>query len=293
MAKTKEAQETPETLATPSPTMTISADALQTLLTKITEYDSKISAASGNDTAARKAFIEEITNANADEVNGMVTNLMEQLAALEGPVLVGLVTRLTDRFKTELEPQVNTWVDAEFPKQTPGDTADVPALKEARKALMDQFKALRTVLDTFSIPNEHIPDPKRTGGGRPAGSTNSGSSVKNGANKEKYRYVLDGKDRPGSQNTFSALAYYATDGCATDGSKRWGSKRLKEFLGENGIKFGEDDSWEVELPNKKKIGARRLTDSDLVEFGIDPNAAPEQKNGSTETPATETAPVAV
>lgn len=256
----------------------INADALSDLAGKIGELDTKIASASGNDSAARKSFIEQVTNEHADDVNTLISNLLEQLKAKEPVILVGLVTRLNEALKTDLEPVVNTWVDAEFPKTKVDSTVDVGALKEERKSQLTLFKALREVLNTFKIKNDHIPDPKRSGGGRPIGSTTgSGADSKTGLNKEGYRYLLDGKKRPKSQNSLSSLCYYSTEGVPAKLNpddkappKRMSTKELKGYLKEHNIDFGPQDTWEIELPNGKKIGASRFSDADKVEFGIDP-----------------------
>lgn len=253
-------------------TIQISAEELSGLAEQIAKLDTKIASASGSDTAARKAFIEELITKNADRVDGTVTGLIEQLAEVDIAVLVGLVTRLEERMKAELTPKVDAYVDVEFPKTQTGTKEEVGALREARKELLTQFKALREVLNTFKIDTSGIPDPKRSGGGRPSGS-GGGKGSKTGENKEGYRYLIDGKGRPPSQNSFSSLAFYATIGvpaAVKDGTdrERWGAPELKDFLVKAGIKFGEDDTWEAKLPNDRVVAARRMTEEDKIEFGI-------------------------
>lgn len=280
-----------DTKETPAPsggaTIQISADELGGLATKISELDTKIASASGSDTAAKKAFVEGLVAQNADQVNSSVDGLIEQLRAVEPAVLAGMVARLEERIKADLEPTVNEFVDAEFAKQQPADKADVGALREQRKELFTQFRALREVLGTFKIDTSHIPDPKRSGGGRPAGS-GGGGSRRSGENKEGYRYLIDGKGRPPSQNTFSSLAFYGTIGVPkavnpSDTTERWGAPQLKDFIKEKGVNFPEDVTWEVDLPNGKKIGARKMTEQDRAEFGLNVEPTP------TETEAAETA----
>lgn len=275
--------------ATETASVQINAEALQNLATKINEMDTTLASASGNDSAARKSFIEQVTSKHSDEVDGLVASLIEQLKGKEPELLVGLVNRLNESLKTDLEPVVNGWVDIEFPKTKVDSNVDVAALKEERKSQITLFKALREVLNTFKIKNDHIPDPKRSGGGRPVGSTTGSGEGKSGLNKENYRYWLDGKKRPKSQNGISSLCYYSTEGVPAKldpenkaPRKRWSTKELKDFLKNQGIDFGTQDEWEVELPNGKKIGATRFSDADKVEFGItdDAPAAP------AEAPAT-------
>ncbi len=260
----------------------VSAETLDAYGKQITDLDAKIAAASGSDTAGKKAWIENLIAQNQQDVDGYASSIIEQIGSLDLPLLVGLVTKLEERMKADLHPKVDEYVNTEYPKTK--TTEDVEGLRNTRKELLVQFKALRSVLATFGINTDHIEDPKRSGGGRPAGS---GTSKKSGANKEGYRYAIDGKDRPASQNSFSSVAFYATEGCPakvalSNGAseedakklpKKWGAKELKEFLGTNGVNFGTDDSFNVVLPNGKSVSARRLTDQDKIELGIVDDAA--------------------
>lgn len=268
----------------------IDADALAEYGRQIAELDAKIASASGSDTVAKKAFVEQLITNNADQVNSITDNLISQLGEVDLPVLAGLLTKLEERLKADLAPKVEDYVNTEFPKTQTTSKEDVEGLKVQRKELLVQFKALREVLNTFKIPNDHVPDPKRSGGGRPAGSGGGGSS-KTGANKEGYRYFIDGKKRPRTQNSFSSVAFYATDGIpalqlkekltaegadpadvetkAKAAPKKLPTKDLKDFIvQETGADFGTLDEWEVTLPNGKKVSARRYTDEDKVDLGI-------------------------
>lgn len=284
---------TDEKAAPSTPQMAISADVLENLGQTITGIDLRIVSASGSDSQAKRAFVESIVAKHTAQAEETSTNLIAQLRELEPEMLVALVTALQDDLKTELQPVVDGWVDEEFPKTQTESKEDVAALREERKTLVGHFKAMRELLNAFKIPNEHVLDPKRVGGGRPAGSGGGGDNAKSGKNKEGYRYIMDGKERPPSQNSFSSLAYYSTAGVPKalnpDSTiARWGAKELKAHIAEKGINFGADgdNEWTVELPNGKTIGARRLTPQDLTEFGIDESA---DTNGDA---ATEDATVA-
>lgn len=263
----------------------VSADTLAEFAKRITDLDAKIAAASGSDAQAKRAWIDSLIAQNQAEVDGYVNSLIEQLGNIDLPILVGLVTRLEERVKSDLEPRVTAYVDEEFPKSQTDTQEDVGQLRETRKELLVQFRALREVLKTFKIDTDHIPEPRRGGGGRPAGSGGGGgASAKSGNNKEGYRYLMDGKPRPPSQNSFSSLAFYATNGCPAKvleqqglspeeakqkaESKKWGAPQLKTYLQQEGVNFGQDDTWEVTLPNGTKIGARRFTEQDKIELKL-------------------------
>jgi hypothetical protein len=279
----------------------LSAEELEKIGTQIAGLDTKIASASGSDTAARKAWVEQLINENADTVNGIADSVVKQLGDLDMPVLVGLLTRLEDRLKADLAPKVDQYVASEFPKTQTTGKEEVEGLRTQRKELLNNFKALRAVLDAFNIDSSHIQDPKRSGGGRPAGSGTGSGVGKSGANKEGYRYSIDGKPRPKSQNSFSSVAFYATDGCpakvlesegltpdeakAKASSKKWGATELKAFIAEQGVNFGEQDEFEVTLPNGKKVSARRFTEQDKIELGID-DSAPAETPVPAEAPVT-------
>jgi len=264
---------------------------------QIGTLDEQISASSGSEAAMRKSVTARYATENSGMIDQLMTSFLPQLAKLELAVLVGFLDALPERIEDEYGEQVKQLVDGEVKRLSESTQSNVGPLREKRKTLVEQFKAVRSVLDLMGIETSSVPDPKR-GGGRPAGSGSSGSSPsKTGKNKDHYRFTMNGERRPPSQNSFSSLAYYATMGCVQpdeslrgqtktleDGTvvdryeqrkaelekapERWGVKQLKDFLAENSVTYGPpgqgDDNWEVELPNKTKIGARRL-DSDQDE----------------------------
>lgn len=223
----------------------------------IGELDTKIGAISGSDSAIRKSIAETVAAENSEQVGSIHDNVIGQLGKLDAPVLVGLVTRLQDSIKSAFQEQIDAFLTEKVKEATKDSQGDVTALREQRKTQVETFRALKVLLEqVFHVDTTSVPEPKRSGGGRPAGS----GSAKSGKNKESYQYTMDGKDRPPSQNTFSSLAYYSTNGCAGTKEKpeRWGAAQLKEFLVSQSVNFGADDTWDVELPNGTKIGARRV-----------------------------------
>jgi hypothetical protein len=253
----------------------IDLNALQGIGSEISEIDTAIAAATGSETAVRKGITSGFATENAATIDGILEKLIPNLAALDTPVLAGIMDRLPDVLDEEFKPRVDELVDGLVEKATAGAKGNLVALREQRKGKIEAFKALKAILEQFQIDTSSVPDPKR-GGGRPAGS--GGGSAKSGRNKEGYRYVMDGQKRPPSQNTMSSLAYYATMGCAGTEEKpeRWGTKQLKDFLAEQGVKLGApsedgstDDTWEATLPNGKVISAYRYTQENDPELFAD------------------------
>lgn len=260
--------EAPTTPPAEEKKVTIDLASLQELGSKINEIDTSISAATGSEAAVRKSISAGFASENAEEIEKIVATLLPQFGKLEVPVLAGLLDRLPEAMLEEYEPKVKELIDAQVETATAGAKGDLTKLREERKAKVDAFKALKSILEQFQIDTSSVPDPKR-GGGRPAGS--GGGAAKTGRNKENYRYSMDGENRPPSQNTMSSLAYYSTMGCAGTAEKpeRWSTQQLKDFLVEQGVTWGleGDDTWQVELPNKRVIAARRLdpaVDTDIL-----------------------------
>lgn len=272
-------------------TIQISVDSLRDLATQISELDTQIASASGSDAAAKKAIVEQVTTENAEQVDGMLNDLITSISEQDTRILVGLVTRLEERLKTELAPKVDEFVTAELQRTQSVGKEQVDGLKQKRKELLDRFKALRQVLESFSMDVSSVPEPKRGGGGRPAGS--GGGKGASGSNKENYRYLIDGKPSPKSQNKFSSVAFYATHGVpkaldSNANTDRWSTDQLRDFLKEQGVDFPNVDEWEVTLPNGKKVGARRMTEQDRIELGL--NTETSTDGDGAAAPAAETTP---
>lgn len=240
--------------------ISLSIGALEDLNKQIAEMDTRLAAASGNDSQLRKAFVDQVVAEHTDSVNKTLEQIVSHLRKLDTNVLVGLTARLEDTLKSDFQPTIDTYVAEQVKAQAPPE-GNVEEIKTARKALVERDKAIRTILESFDVDTSVVEPPKSRGGRPPGSATGTGKS---GKNKENYQFTMDGKNRPPSQNTFSSLAYYATEGVpnalgqSDKKDDRWGAKQLKEFLAEHGVKFGEDDTWEVELPNQRKIGAYRM-----------------------------------
>lgn len=271
---------------TPAPTaptsVSISLDMLTSKVTDIKAIDSQIAAASGSADETRKAVISQLTDGVADKVQSLLPQMLSQLKGLDPATLLGILTAFPSAVSTELEPITNKLVDDAVASQAASNpTVDVNALKEKRKAEVELFRAIKTMLGSLGVDVSTVEEPKRAGGGRTGGTGTS----KSGKNKENYQFTMDGKNRPSSQNTFSSLAYYSTEGYFMTGDdaftlkeekdSRLGASQLRALLVAAGINYGADDTWEYTLPNGKKIGAVRM--------------APEAE---TPTETTDTAPVA-
>lgn len=139
---------------------------------------------------------------------------------------------------------------------------EVTSLKEQRTTLVEQAKAFLTLLPTMGIDVSDVEIPKRSGGGRPAGS----SSVKvSGAH---FYTVIGGKrkDYQGVQDKFSSVAWYqgaslCPDCPTANGDKGVSVKHLRQAVEQALGAPIPATPWSVEL-NGNTIGMEVLSDED-------------------------------
>lgn len=268
------------TEAAPAPaaaSVSLDVSMLEKMARDIALLDEQIAGISGSEAAVRKSVVTRIQTENADQVKELTSRLVEQLGRLkQNPVLlVAVIESLGDVLGEEFQGYIDEVVGAEVKKVLDGSKGQVEPLKEQRKAALEQFKAMRTVLEQYKVDVSSVPVPTRARG-RSGGSSGS-TSQRTGMNPEQYRYHINGKPQPISQNTFSSTAFYATLGCVTSDDpatqakldekpEKWGTQELRDFVAAQGVKVGKpgegDDTWEVTLPNKTVVSARRL-DKDL------------------------------
>lgn len=256
-----------------------SPEGLQEILTKIIEIDGQLAAASGSEAQQRKAAIERIASENSDEINKTVTKLVEAVAKLQPGVIAGVLDRFEEAASEKFQGVVDELITAELAKVTNEGGVNPDTLKSTRKELVADFDSLKRLL-AKALPEGseaqagvvalEVPRSRRGSG---AGSGKS----KSGKNKEGYRYAIDGKDRPNSQNTLSAVTYYATEKCPTpDGRERWTTEEFRNFLSEQGVKLGEDESFTVNLPNGKVVSGVKeaFDDADEADDETTPDNEP-------------------
>lgn len=272
----------------------LSIESLQEIAEEIKEIDTKIAAATGTDAAARKAVMEQAATEHSDDVDKEFKRIVAYFDKQENAaLLVGLVSKVEQFLKEQLKERIDAYVEEQLKNQA-GDKIDVEALREARKALVTKDQAVRSILTASGWDLSDAPESPKRSAGR---GTSGGAGARSGKNKEGYVFYMDGKRRPSSQNALSSLAFYSTTHLNDAGEKvddakaHWTTERLKGFLGEQGVLYGEDDKWEISLPNGRKIAAVRsnydsapeLWDPDYV--SSDPIETGEDENGEGETNA--------
>lgn len=282
------------------PQIVLDLNTLKALGAEIAVFDEQITAATGSEAQMKNSVLTRVATENDADVSRWLDSFVTELAKLETPVLAGFLHRFADVTNERFLGRIDELVNAELSKLKANVAGTVEPLKEQRKAKFNLFQAMRAILEQSGADVSSVPVPKRSaGGGRSSGggSGRSGSRA-TGWNTDELRFTMDGKNRPPSQNTFSSLAYYATMGCAgtEEAPDRWGAPELRTFLESKGAKIEKGATWEVELPNGTKVGARPLNENDdkdiydLVRAKEEAEASDDDNgdddNGSENTPAT-------
>lgn len=244
---------------TASQGISVNVGMLQSKYDEISEIDEKLDAASGNEQAGKRALsnriAEETKSQWEDPVSNIVSsfNQIEDLTVLIGAIN-GLQKLLKDNFGEKTEAYLKEQVEASK-KDAPQVSADeVEQLLNNRKDLVNQYRALKNMLDVFGIDSSSVPEPKKM----------TGSRGKRGPRVlTNYAFSIDGKELSASQNSLSAVA----NNICKDIAGGWKVKDLREFLTAQGIDLTNPPSeFEVTLPNNKVLGAKVVeVDDDDVE----------------------------
>lgn len=283
----------------------VSLDALVAIKSKIDHIDQQIGAASGSEKAVRESVVSTIVTENSAAVKPVMDSFIQQLQNFPPAIQVAFMAMLEDTVNETVGAAMDALVDEKIASITAGVKENVEPLKDKRKDLVSKFQALRDVLDMLDVDVSSVPEPKRSAGGTRT-SRGTGNSTAKGLNKDRYRFYIDDKAQPPSQNTRSAVVYHSTVGCAPDGpngkKERWGVEAFFDHLKTQGINYGPpgegDDTWSVTLPNGKRVSARRLDESNPEDKAIYDAARKgdddeDDDNGNGETPAAPAAPPAV
>lgn len=182
--------------------VSIDRDSLVKVIDEIRSIDSRLSEVQGTQAqrlaTARLAVLEQPAIANLESRPKAFPNVgtwADVVEFIEGPLASWLA---------EVEALADEAVTGWLKEHRSASDDEVDKLKEQRSALVEQAKALLTLLPTLGVDVDGLEIPKRSGGGRPVGSR---SVKRSGAH---FYVVIDGtrKDMAGSQDKLSSVAWY-------------------------------------------------------------------------------------
>lgn len=228
---------------------------------EIVQYDEIIAAASGSKDAGKRAIANQIAVETETDYKKMLDNLVSALNKVEDTrVLVGVTTAINKSLKDNFTSQVEEFLEKELEARK-SDTPEVSqeqleqTLKD-RKEAVDQYNALKNILEMFGNDVESLPVPKRMSGPR-------GAQGKRGPRLPKnLQFQIDGKDRTATQNSLSSIANTVCKGDEFEGGS-WTTKELKTWLMEQGFDFENPPTeFSYTLPNGKVLSGYMTTDPD-------------------------------
>lgn len=238
--------------ATPADSgLSVDLGMLRSKYDEISTIDEKLAAASGNEAAGKRALANKIAEETSSTWNDTVTEMVNALSsidditALTGAV-TGLRSKLNESFSKKIDEHLSKLVSEQKPDEAEKLSAEeTESLISNRRALVDQYKALRAMLDLFGFDVDSVPEPKKMTGAR----------GKRGPRVFKnFQFSIDDKELTANQNSLSAIA---NNMCKDLG---WKVKDLHNFLSEQGIDIqNPPDEFEVTLPdpNGKKLSAKK------------------------------------
>jgi hypothetical protein len=237
--------------------ISVSPDTLRAKFDEIAVIDEKLDSVSGGADSGKRALANQIASETSGSWKKVADNLVASLAKIEDPndltgAVTGLIKSVNDSFKESIDKYLTEQVEARKNDAPAVSDDEVAELSTSRKELVEQYKALRQILEMFGNDVSTIPEPKKR----------TGSRGKRGPRVlTNFSFSIDGKERTSSQNSLSSIANTV---CA---DLNWKTADLKNWLAEQGLDFqNPEDSWEYTLPNGKVIsGVVMEVDDDDVE----------------------------
>jgi hypothetical protein len=238
-------------VSTPTGGIAVTPDILRAKVEDIAKLDEQLDAASGSEAAGKRALGNALAKEYENAWKGNADNLVEAIQKISDPqqlagVYTGIISSLQDSFRTQIDEYLTKEVEARSENREQVDPAQIQEWTEARKVLMEQYKALRNILEMFEQDISGIPEPKKRTGAR----GKRGKRVLQG-----FDWFIDDEPRTEHQNSMSSIANTV---CAPLG---WKTADLRSFLEENGVDLqNPEDEFSIMLPdpvNKKLSWKRR------------------------------------
>lgn len=247
--------------------ISVTPDTLRAKFDEIDAIDSKLDSVSGGADSGKRALANQIASETSASWKKVADNLVTNLGKIEDPndltgAVTGLIKAVNDSFKESIDKYLTEQVEARKSDAPAVSDSEIDELTSSRKELVDQYKALRQILEMFGNDVSAIPEPKKR----------TGSRGKRGPRVlTNYSFSVDGKERTSSQNSLSSIANTV---CS---DLNWKTLDLKNWLGEQGLDFqNPPEEFSYTLPNGKVLSAVAVeVDDDEVD---DTETAPEAES---------------
>lgn len=230
----------------------VDIDALKAKSDEITELDTVLDAQSGSKAAGKRSVINGLMAANSDEkvVNSFITKLRKDLTDEQ---LYGTYFALLSALSDEIGDEAEQYVEAEVEKNSAQASEKLPdeeiaEISETRKKKVQEFKALKSILEMFGTDVSSVPEPKSRRGSRgPRGPRTL----------SKFQYQVNETPLEDEANSLATVAKLSGNVKVSE---------LKEFITAQGIDLKNPPAeWTAELPHN--VGT--LTATVLPEFASD------------------------
>lgn len=214
----------------------VDLDALKAKGAEIAEIDVVLDAQSGSKAAGKRSVINGLMASDADMtfVNSVIERMRENFSDEE---LYATFFALVSGLESEVSDEADQFVAAKVEENQTSPAEKLPAdelaaLSEKRKAKVQEFKALKSILEMFGTDVSEVPEPKTRRGGRgPRGPRTL----------SKFQYKVNETVLDEDSNSLSTVAKLSGDVKV---------KELKEFITEQGVDLKNPPAeWSAQLPN--------------------------------------------
>lgn len=244
--------------------ISVTPETLQSKYDEIFAIDEKLDAASGSESAGKRALANSIASETENSWKKVADNLVSAFEKIDDPQIrvgafTGVLKSVQDRFKNEVDEFLAKEVANRSTDQVEISAEELSQMTDARRELVEQYRALRNILEMFGSDVSTIPEPKKRTGARgkrgPRVLTN-------------YDFYVDGEARTASQNSLSSIANTV---CKDLG---WKTVDLRNFLVEQNIDLENPPAeFSVTLPepvNKVLKGVKGEPQVDDDDDEVDP-----------------------
>jgi hypothetical protein len=257
--------------------ISVTPEKLQEKYNEIKELDEQLDAASGSESAGKRALGNQLASEYETQWKKSADNLVNTLQKIEDPsqkagVFTGILNHVNSILKEEIDNFLAAEVATRQSEMVPVSAEDLQALTDSRKTNVEQYRALRQILEMFGQDVSTIPEPKKRTGAR----GKRGPRVLTG-----FDFAIDGAVRSSSQNNLSSIANTVTS------DLNWKTIDLRNFLEEKLAETGHSlqnppvEGFEFTLPNGKVLTA--TPGEEAPEDEDDEAEATEDENGDEET----------